>query len=116
MKTPITRLFFCLLFLLCAPMVSADTVDLNRADATALARVLSGIGPVKAQAIVAYREANGPFKRVEDLRRVPGIGTALVKANQSQLSVGAADPVPVAKKAQVSKPANPAKVGAVQRQ
>ncbi|MFS0822630.1 helix-hairpin-helix domain-containing protein [Bacillus sp. 1P02SD] len=35
---------------------------------------LSGIGPSKAAAIIAYREENGPFKQLEDLLQVSGIG------------------------------------------
>lgn len=35
---------------------------------------LPGVGPVLAERIVAYREANGPFASTGDLRRVPGIG------------------------------------------
>ena len=40
-----------------------DKVNVNTASADALAELLTGIGPKKAEAIVAYREANGPFKR-----------------------------------------------------
>jgi len=39
---------------------------------------LPGIGPAKARAIVADREGRGPFRRLEDLARVSGIGPATV--------------------------------------
>lgn len=54
-----------------------ELVDLNRADAEALAS-LPGIGPAKARAIVAWRVEHGPFRSMESLTGVPGIGPALV--------------------------------------
>jgi competence protein ComEA len=57
---------------------AADTdglVRINEAEAAAL-EDLPGVGPVLAERIVAYREANGPFEAVEDLLEVPGIGEA----------------------------------------
>ncbi len=50
-------------------------VDLNRATEADLLR-LPGIGPTKARAIVAYRQARGPFASVAELVQVPGIGPA----------------------------------------
>lgn len=50
-------------------------VDLNAADAAAL-EALPGVGPSTAQAIVAHREANGPFRSVDELIEVRGIGPA----------------------------------------
>jgi len=52
---------------------AAGPVDLNGADA-ALLDTLPGVGPSTADKIVADRESNGPFKTVEDLGRVSGIG------------------------------------------
>lgn len=51
-------------------------VNLNTATVEALA-ALSGIGPVRAERIVAYREENGPFVYVEDVMDVYGIGEGL---------------------------------------
>ncbi|HEY6629173.1 MAG TPA: ComEA family DNA-binding protein [Acidimicrobiia bacterium] len=61
-------------------------ISLNRADATQL-QDLPGVGPVLAERIVAYREANGPFQTVEDLLDVPGIGEAKLAAMRDLISV-----------------------------
>jgi competence protein ComEA len=53
----------------------AGLLELNAATAQDLA-TLPGIGEKLASRIVSDREANGPFARVEDLERVPGIGPA----------------------------------------
>ena len=53
--------------------VEDGVVTVNRATASELEE-LPGVGPVLAERIVAYREANGPFQQVEDLLDVPGIG------------------------------------------
>ncbi len=50
-------------------------VDVNRASATELER-LPRVGPALAQRIIAWRDANGPFRSVDDLRHVRGIGPA----------------------------------------
>jgi competence protein ComEA len=50
-------------------------IDINRAEPWLL-EALPGIGEVKAQAIVGYRNEHGPFKRIEDLLKVSGIGPA----------------------------------------
>lgn len=48
-------------------------ININKADETELQN-LPGIGPAKAAAIVEYRNTNGPFKAVEDLKNISGIG------------------------------------------
>lgn len=50
-------------------------VDLNRAQARLL-QALPGIGEVRAQAIIDYRQHNGPFRNINELTKVDGIGTA----------------------------------------
>lgn len=59
-----------------APAASASpdgVVNINTADVVAL-EALPGVGPATAKAIVAHRQANGPFARPEDLLEVKGIG------------------------------------------
>ncbi len=68
---------------------AAGSVDLNSADATALAEGLDGIGLKKAEAIVAYRTEHGPFTSVDDLLNVDGIGEKTVAANRDQITLGA---------------------------
>ncbi|MFV3382757.1 ComEA family DNA-binding protein [Pseudomonas sp. NY15354] len=62
-------------------------VDLNKADAATLQRELNGIGKAKADAIVAYREANGPFTSVDELLEIKGVGNALLERNRSKVTV-----------------------------
>ncbi|HNT77919.1 MAG TPA: helix-hairpin-helix domain-containing protein [Anaerolineae bacterium] len=71
-----------------APSAAATPapLDLNAATAAAL-ETLPGIGPGRAQDIVAYREANGPFARVEDIQNVPGIGPATYQQIAPYLTV-----------------------------
>jgi competence protein ComEA len=71
--------------MLLAPTAIAGPVDVNTADAKTLARELDGIGQAKAEAIVSHREKNGPFKSVEDLAKVKGLGKKLIDQNRSNL-------------------------------
>jgi competence protein ComEA len=61
-------------------------LDLNSADAAAL-EALDGIGPVLAQRIVDHRRANGPFRSVEGLREVSGIGPKIFAAIADRVRV-----------------------------
>ncbi|ENM5756670.1 ComEA family DNA-binding protein [Vibrio mimicus] len=61
------------------------TVNINTASAEELATLLKGIGLKKAQAIVDYREANGPFISIDDLTKVKGIGEATVRNNATRI-------------------------------
>jgi competence ComEA-like helix-hairpin-helix protein len=79
-------------------MVVVKVVDLNSADAKALAK--AGMSMKKAQMIVDYRTKNGNFKSVEDLKMVmnakgkPVFTAAMIKKLQTHLTVGAAAPAP----------------------
>ena len=53
--------------------VNAVGVELNTASAELLTYV-SGLGPSLAKAVIAYREANGPFARRKDIQKVPRLG------------------------------------------
>jgi len=70
---------------LLAPVAIAGPVDVNTADAKTLARELDGVGMAKAEAIVSYREQNGPFKGADDLAKVKGLGKKLIEQNKSNL-------------------------------
>ena len=65
-----------------------QVLDLNSATAAELEE-LPGIGPAKAQAIVALRNRLGRFGRVEDLMRVRGIGRATFRRLRPLLTLGA---------------------------
>ncbi|MDX9741457.1 MAG: ComEA family DNA-binding protein [Gammaproteobacteria bacterium] len=65
---------------------AADRIDINRADAAALAQ-LHGVGAARAEAIVAERESNGPFRSIEDLVRVKGLGQAVIERNRDRVTV-----------------------------
>jgi competence ComEA-like helix-hairpin-helix protein len=64
----------------------AGKVDLNSASAAALDS-LPGIGPARAASIVQYRAQHGPFRSVEDLGRVPGVGPAALTRLRDHLAV-----------------------------
>ncbi len=77
---------------LSASALAAGGVNINTADANALDTALVGVGPAKAQAIVEYRQANGPFKSADQLAQVKGIGPATVEKNRDRIEVGGAAP------------------------
>ena len=69
------------------PEAQLVTVNLNTADEATLQRELSGVGAVKAKAIVAYREANGDFTSVDELLEVKGIGKVILERNRDKIVI-----------------------------
>ncbi len=64
-----------------------DLINLNTAPLSSLI-TLPGIGDVRGQSIIDYREQNGPFKLVSDVTRVPGIGKTTYGNMQDLVTVG----------------------------
>ena len=62
-------------------------VNINSATQSELEAV-KGLGPAKAKAIIAYREAHGNFKSLDDLDNVKGFGRSSVEKLKGELSVG----------------------------
>jgi len=66
----------------------AAPVNVNTADAATLASELKGVGEKTAQAIVEYREANGPFQSLDDLKNVRGVGDKVIENNRDDIRFG----------------------------
>ncbi len=77
-----------LVFVLTGFGFTADVpkININTASAEELTQ-LKRVGPKYAEKIVAFREANGPFKSKEDLVSVPGIGQKTVEVNKDLIVV-----------------------------
>ena len=67
--------------------VQGQTVNINTASVQELAAVLIGVGEKKAENIVAWREAHGPFAAKEQLLEVKGIGQATLDKNASRIDL-----------------------------
>lgn len=93
MKAAIAALVFTIAPLALAVDASQSTtqqvtqLDINAADATAIAAVLEGVGMVKAREIVAYREMYGKFRSIDELVEVQGIGIATVEKNRHRIVI-----------------------------
>jgi len=65
------------------------TININTATAADLQR-LPGIGAKTASRVIEYRQKNGPFKKVEELMNVRGVGEKNFLKLKNQISVGTA--------------------------
>ncbi len=77
--------------LLSLSALAGEPVDINSADAKALARGIDGVGMKRAEAIINYRNQHGAFKSVDDLARVRGVNTKTINKNRQNLSLGFSD-------------------------
>ncbi len=79
------------LFVLLLPALAlAGPVNVNTADAETISESLQGVGLSKARAIVEYRQKHGPFRSVDDLSLVKGIGERTVELNRDHILVAPA--------------------------
>ena len=81
-------LFALVLSLASFAALAAGPVNVNTADAPAIAEAMKGVGLKKAEAIVAYRKEHGAFKSLDQLAEVKGIGLKTVEANRAALTLG----------------------------
>jgi competence protein ComEA len=72
-----------------AKPAATSTVNINTASAGEL-DALPGIGAKTAALIVEYRQKNGPFKKIEDLMNVRGVGEKYFLKLKPQITVGPA--------------------------
>jgi competence protein ComEA len=72
-----------------ATTVSMEVVNLNSATVAQIAS-LPGIGPKTADLVVQYRQKNGPFKKIEEIMNVRGVGEKSFLKIKDRLSVAAA--------------------------
>jgi competence protein ComEA len=69
------------------PPAPSDKVNINTAGVDELV-ALPGIGKAYAERIIEYRQKNGPFKRVEDILNVRGIGEKTFERLKDRLTIG----------------------------
>ena len=67
---------------------TTSALNINTADAQTIVDAhIKGIGKKRAEAIVAYRQAHGPFKSIEDLKKIKGLSGKVIESNRERLAV-----------------------------
>ncbi len=87
LKKALSVLSFLFWFTLPAWAAETKPVNVNTASMAELMSI-KGIGEAKARAIIEHREKHGPFKTVDELKNVSGIGDKLLATLKPQLTVG----------------------------
>jgi len=88
-KVLVVMFLFCFVAVMTAPVLATDggKVNINTASVEELTQ-LQKVGPKTAERIVTYRNDNGPFKTVDDLKNVKGVGDKILELNKGRISVG----------------------------
>jgi len=80
------RCIFAVLLTLPLLVFAGESININTADKEVLMSI-KGIGEKRAEAIIAYREQNGPFKSVDQLAEIKGLGQVFIDSNRELLVV-----------------------------
>ena len=80
------RCIFAVLLTLPLLVCAGETININTADKELLMSI-NGIGEKRAEAIIAYREEHGPYKSVDQLAEIKGLGQVFIDSNREQLTV-----------------------------
>lgn len=83
----VKKLFLIMLIALPCYLSAADKININTASKEVLMSEIKGVGEKRADAIISYREQNGPFKSVDELAEVSGVGESIVEKNRDLLTV-----------------------------
>lgn len=81
------HLFIFFISFLFSSLLIAETININTASSEVLSSSLSGIGISKAEAIIKYRDQYGPFKSIDELVYVKGIGKSIIEKNRNKISI-----------------------------
>lgn len=82
----VLHIFAAVLLAFFVSTANAAKLNINSASAAEIAAEMKGVNPKLADAIVPYRKANGPFKSLEDLDKVKGIGATTLENNKNIVS------------------------------
>ena len=80
------RCIFAILLSLPVMLYAGQTINVNTANKELLMSI-KGVGEKRADAIIAYRKQNGPFKSVDQLSKIKGLGQYFVDTNRDVLVV-----------------------------
>ncbi|MCZ6525097.1 MAG: ComEA family DNA-binding protein [Gammaproteobacteria bacterium] len=80
------RCILAVLLILPSLLFAGEAININTADKETLMSI-TGIGERRADAIIAYRDQHGPFKSIDQLAEIKGVGQALVEKNRDSLVV-----------------------------
>jgi competence protein ComEA len=87
MVKSLRNIIFALVISLVSAAAFAAPININTASADQIAEAMVGVGASKAEAIITFRKEHGPFKSVDDLALVKGIGEKTVEKNRANLAV-----------------------------